>query len=148
MTPEEIIKSKNIKMTGQRQEILCLLREKSNEHLSAEELHAFLKARNSRTGIATVYRTLALLEGLDVVRRIYLDDGRIRYQYEELNEKHGHHHLVCDNCSSVEDLQEDLLEELEKQVQMKAGFKVLNHSVKLTGLCKRCMSKMENSAQV
>ncbi|NLD45881.1 MAG: transcriptional repressor [Clostridiaceae bacterium] len=140
---KEHLKNNSYKLTGQRLAVLRLLAENSSRHLNAEEIHRLLSEKESGVGIATVYRTLSLLEKLKFITRIHLDDGCIRYQISDPEEKHDHHHLICECCGDVIDIQEDLLDSLEKQVLKENGFKVSNHSVKLYGICKKCSHKQK-----
>jgi Fur family ferric uptake transcriptional regulator len=138
---KEHLSSKSYKVTGQRQAVLRLLAENSKKHLSADEIYKQLSEKETGIGIATVYRTLALLEKLKFITRINLDDGCIRYQLSDPHAKHEHHHLICECCGTVLDIQEDLLESLEKQVLQKNGFRVNNHRLKLYGICKECFDE-------
>ncbi len=133
------IKDNSLKLTGQRQIILNLLAENSDKHLSADDVHKLLMQEDSRIGIATVYRTLALLEKLKFISKIFLEDGCTRYQILNPKEKHEHHHMVCEQCGKVTDMQDDLLESLEKQLISQYGFRVTNHKVKIIGICKDCI---------
>lgn len=112
----EFLKIESYKLTGQRHEILMLLIEQRNCHLNAEEIYGLLKQKNSGTGLATVYRTLSILEEVKLVRKIYLNDKCVRYQYADPEEKHEHHHLICECCGAIVDMHEDLLELLEEQI--------------------------------
>ena len=129
------------KLTEQRQQILNLLAEHSNRHLSAEEVHRLLADKGRKVGIATVYRTLALLEELELVHRVTLDDGCVRYQLAGSLEEHEHHHLICERCGEIVDVQDDLLDALEKELEVRYGFKITNHQVKFYGICKSCSAK-------
>jgi Fur family ferric uptake transcriptional regulator len=60
------------------------------------------------------------------------------------DEGHRHHHLVCNECKDVIEVQDDLLEELEVEVERSYGFKILDHSVKFFGLCRKCQNKSDN----
>lgn len=140
---KEHLKNNSYKLTGQRLAVLRLLAENSDRHLNAEEIHKLLSQNESGVGIATVYRTLALLEKLKFISKIHLDDGCIRYQISDPDEKHDHHHLICECCGDVLDIRDDLLESLEKQVLRENGFKVNNHSVKLYGICEKCSREKE-----
>ncbi|NTV91151.1 MAG: transcriptional repressor [Clostridiales bacterium] len=135
------LKDSSYKLTGQRQAILELLRENSNKHLNADDIYRLLSKVDSKIGIATVYRTLAMMEKLRLVSRIQLDDGCVRYQISDPEEKHEHHHLVCEQCGAVIDVQDDLLDSLEKRVLSQYGFRVTNHKVKIFGICRDCESK-------
>ena len=137
---ENKLKDNSLKLTGQRKNILDLLADNSEKHLAADEVHKLLLENNEKVGIATIYRTLSLLEKLGLVCGISLDDGCIRYQINDSMEKHQHHHLICERCGKVIDMQDDLLDLLEKQVNEKYSFVVKNHKVKLYGICKDCRS--------
>lgn len=135
---KEYLKNSSYKFTGQRLAVLEVLFENNTLHLNADEIYRLLTQKNINIGIATVYRTLALLEKIKCITRINLDDGFIRYQLSDPYEKHEHHHLICERCNMVMDLEEDLLDSLEKQVFLKSKFRVSNHKVKLFGLCEKC----------
>ena len=135
------LKDNKLKLTGPRKIILNLLACNQEKHLTADEIHLLLLQNNEKAGIATIYRTLSLLEKLEVVNAIYLEDGFIRYQLMNVKEKHEHHHLICEKCNEITDMQDDLLENLERQVHEKYGFNVKNHKVKLYGICKSCQRK-------
>lgn len=86
-------------------------------------------------GRATVFRTIKLLQELDLVCRVPLEDGSIRYQ---LSEGGHHHHLVCRQCGKFTEFS-DL--ELDTRIQEQAklhGFALQGHSVELYGLCAEC----------
>jgi Fe2+ or Zn2+ uptake regulation protein len=86
-------------------------------------------------GRATVFRTVKLLQELDLVCRVPLEDGGVRYQ---LSEGGHHHHLVCRNCGSVTEFT-DL--EIDARIQEQArqhGFALQGHSLELYGLCRAC----------
>ena len=135
------LKNSGYKLTVQRQTILELVAAQKEKHLSAEEIFELVKIEFPQIGLATVYRTIAILEKMKLLQRINLDDGCIRYQLADPNEKHEHHHLICEFCGLVVDMQEDLLESLEKKVMQKNGFRVNNHRLKLYGLCEKCVNK-------
>lgn len=124
------------RLTPQRQAILETLLSHSGEHLSAEDVYALVKKNHPDIGLATVYRTLDLLAGLDVLQKIDLGDGRARYELGD--EEHYHHHLICVRCGKVTEFDIDLLESLEALVFKRTGFEVVDHQVKLFGLCQEC----------
>jgi len=140
---ENRLKDNSLKLTGPRQMILNVLADHRTRHLTADEIHRLLLEKDEKAGIATVYRTLSLLEKLEFVNGIYLDDGCIRYQLMDSSEKHEHHHLICEKCGQIIDMPDDLLDQLEKQVKEKYGFQVRNHKVKLYGICCECDEKKD-----
>lgn len=133
---------KDYRFTPQRQAVLEALLEHAGEHLSAEDVYTLVKKRHPEIGLATVYRALELLAGLDVLHKIDLGDGRARYEVGEAGEHH-HHHLICVHCGAIAEFDIDLLESLEALVFRRSGFRVLDHQVKLFGLCQECRRKAE-----
>ncbi len=133
---------KDYRLTARREGILRVFLEKPGSHLSAEDVYVLLKQSVPEIGLATVYRTLELLAGLDVLRKINLDDGRSRYELEDPEALHHHHHLICVSCGAVAAFADDLLESLEKAVGEREGFKVMDHQLKFYGVCGRCQEKV------
>ena len=92
-------------------------------------------------GLATVYRTIQLLNELNLIDRINFDDGYVRYEMgrtQERGNRHHHHHLICIKCGKVISFQDDLLEELEDKITVTTGFQIVDHEVKLYGYCVEC----------
>ena len=83
---------------------------------------------------------------LELIDRINLDDGFVRYEIGDTqdSEHHRHHHLICLRCGRVSAFQKDMLEALETGVQAALGFRVTDHEVKLYGICRDCSEKEEN----
>lgn len=87
-----------------------------------------------------MYRTLTLLEKLKIISKIYLEDGCTRYQILSSVEKYEHHHMICEMCGKIIDIQGDLLDALEKQISNQYGFRVTNHKVQIIGICRDCQN--------
>ena len=102
-----------------------------------------MKKNCPEIGLATVYRTIILLEEVGVICKLDLNDGCSRYELVRKDEGHRHHHLVSNECKSVIEVQDDLLDELEEEVERSYGFKIIDHSVKFFGVCRKCQSKMK-----
>ena len=89
------LKEAGYKLTPQRLAILTAIEENKGKHLNTEEIYDLVKQRNPEMGLATVYRTLQLLEELEVVSSLNLEDGCIRYELYNDEGHHNHHHLIC-----------------------------------------------------
>ncbi len=126
------------RFTKQRQAVLEVISQNRENHLSTGEIFGEVKKKYPQIGLATVYRTVQLFEKIGLVQHISLDDGRMRYQMADPEEKHEHHHLICEICGEVIDVQEDMLEHLEQHVFLKKGFTVTNHRLTVFGICKNC----------
>jgi Fur family ferric uptake transcriptional regulator len=120
--------------TRQRSAVLAALREAS-EPLSAQDLHAGL---GRRVGLATVYRTLqGLVESgqVDVFRR---DRGEALYRL--CNPLH-HHHLVCERCGRVEEIDACEVQPWAERAARRRGFAITGHQADIFGLCPSCQAR-------
>ncbi len=138
---EQLLKRKGLRVTRQRTAVLEAIGSRPREHLTAEEIFELVKVDCPDIGLATVYRTIQLLGSLHLIDRINFDDGFVRYEMGSALEgtgKHRHHHLICIKCGRVISFQDDLLEELEREIAATTGFRVVNHEVKLYGYCVEC----------
>lgn len=131
------LKEKGYRLTPQRLMILSAI-EGSQDHISAEEIYAQVAARYPHVNISTVYRTLELLKKLALVYEIDLGEGRIRYHAERSGH---HHHLVCQNCGKVIDIDESTLSSLKNILSRDYNFKAELRHVAIFGLCEDCRRK-------
>lgn len=131
------IKENHAKITPQRLEVLNIFLQNKDEHYTAEEIVKQLN--NSKTGQATVYRTLELFCSIGILKKVkFKNEDITRYDLLDLTEKHFHHHLVCSNCGIVMEINDDLLEELEQKIEKDYHFIVTNHELIITGICQAC----------
>ena len=140
---KEMLKEKGLKVTNQRLLVLQVLAEHGDEHMTAEDIFELVKEDYPEIGLATIYRTVQLLLDMQLVDRIMLDDGCVRYEIGDfLDEQEGHrlhhHHLICTECGSVSAFRDDLLEDLEAYIEKETGFQVTDHELKFYGVCKKC----------
>jgi Fur family ferric uptake transcriptional regulator len=131
------------KLTPQREATVRVLLEHEEDHLSAEDVYLLVKEKAPEIGLATVYRTLELLNELKVVDKINFGDGVSRYDLRQEGAAHFHHHLVCIECGAVDEIQEDLLDDVEAIVESRWNFKIKDHRLTFHGICSRCHSKQE-----
>lgn len=107
--------------------------------LTPSAVHRELLAQGKRVGIASIYRTLDLLVGLDLAKIVLQPDGSTGYVVS----KEGHNHtLVCQNCHKTYEFASctDLSSLIEK-VESETHFVVKDHLLQLYGLCPECQSK-------
>ena len=124
-----------LKMTGPRKTILKVLGE-SSDHPSVEVVYERAKAIDSSISIATVYRTLNMLDELDLVTRHEFNESFSRY---ETNMDH-HHHLIDLESGEVIEFQNAALEELKEKIAREMGFELVDHRLELYG--RRIKNKM------
>lgn len=133
----------NYKLTPQREATVRVLLENEEDHLSAEDVYLLLKERSPEIGLATVYRTLELLNELKIIHKINFGDGVARYDLNAEGAERFHHHLVCIHCGSVDEIMEDLLGEVEKKVERDFDFQIIDHRLTFHGICYRCKDKKD-----
>ena len=138
---KELLRVEGYKLTPQRRAVLEAMMINEGKHLSTEEIYDVVKNDCPEIGLATVYRTVQLLEKMGVVSRINFDDGCNRYELVHNDEDHQHHHLVCANCGKVEEVEDDLLDSIEHEIEKKYSFRITNHNVKFFGYCSNCKDK-------
>jgi Fur family transcriptional regulator, ferric uptake regulator len=124
---EKLCVDKGLRMTGQRRVIARVLSE-SHDHPDAEELHRRAAAIDPHISIATVYRTVRLLEEAGILERHDFRDGRSRF--EEMPDEH-HDHLIDVQSGKVIEFHNDQIEELQRQVAEKLGYKLVDHRLEL-----------------
>jgi Fur family ferric uptake transcriptional regulator len=131
---QELLARRGIRATRQRLAILDALSQEPND-ATAQDIYESLRARGATIGLATVYRTLALLSEHDVVDALMHRPGEVCYRL--CGEGH-HHHLVCTECHQVVELGECELEPWLERLGSTHGFRVTGHAVEVTGVCTGC----------
>ena len=128
------LSERGYRMTPQRMMVLSAI-ERSNHHISAEEIYAQVVAKYPHLNISTVYRTLELLHKLGLVTETDLGGGRVRYHPAD---KGHHHHLVCQECGKVIDLDESVLESLKLVLKRDYKFDPEIRHMAFFGTCADC----------
>jgi Fur family ferric uptake transcriptional regulator len=131
---QELLATHGIRATRQRQHVLEALSAEPND-ATAQQIFESLRARGESTGLATVYRTLALLSERGAVDALMHRPGEICYRL--CSDTH-HHHLTCSECHQVVELSECRLEPWLERLGGVHGFTVTSHAVEVTGICSDC----------
>ena len=122
------------RLTPQRMMILSAI-ENSDDHISAEEIYAQVVTKYPYVNISTVYRTLELLKELGLVTETNLGGGRVRYHPAD---KGRHHHLVCQECGTIIDLNESVLSSLKSALLKEYKFSADLRHLAIFGRCVNC----------
>lgn len=127
---EALCLEKGLKMTGQRRVISQVLSE-AEDHLDVEEVHRRAVRLDPRISIATVYRTMRLLEDADVVEKVDFGDGRARYE-----EKRGQHHdhLIDTRSGQVIEFTNPELEAMKERIARELGYRIVGHRLEIYGV--------------
>jgi len=128
------LSERGYRLTPQRLMILSAI-ENSDDHISAEEIYAQIITRYPYVNISTVYRTLDLLKELGLVTETDLRQGRVRYHPAD---KGHHHHLVCQECGAIIDIDESTLARLKDVLLHRYDFDAWLRHVAIFGLCGNC----------
>ncbi|WP_137815234.1 Fur family transcriptional regulator [Gandjariella thermophila] len=123
-----------MRMTPQRQLVLDAVREL--RHATPEQVCQHVQRTAPTVNITTVYRTLDLLERLNLVRHTHLGHGAPTYSADE----HEHVHLVCHRCGRVEEVPCDLLDDLAGTLRQRFGFDLDGSHLALSGTCRDCVN--------
>ena len=134
---KKMLKDKGLKLTTQREKVLEILQDNVSHHMTAEEIYNEVKKQSPEIGLATVYRTIQLFYDLKIVEKLHLDDS-VRYELVKMDLEHQHHHLICEICGKVIEVEDDLLDQIEETCNEKYDFKVNNHILKFYGECSEC----------
>jgi len=133
---KKLLKTNTLKFTKQRELILKFLYENS-EHYTPEDIYTLLKNENPdiNIGIATVYRTLTLLEESGIASSISFGAQGKKY---ELGLKKHHDHLICTACGDIIEFFDETIETQQEKIADKFNFKMTDHTMKIVGLCENC----------
>jgi len=126
------------KVTGPRQAILEILR-KHPHPLTNKEIFAVMP--KGQCDLATIYRTLHMLEKMEIVERFDFGDGAARYELVGEGDDGHHHHLVCTRCAAVVEIEECFLREIESRLAAANGFTAVTHKLEFFGVCSRCQKR-------
>jgi Fur family transcriptional regulator, peroxide stress response regulator len=132
------LREHNYRMTPQRVALLRLLAT-SEGHPSAAHLYDQLRATFPTTSLATVYKTLTLLDDMGEVLELGFGDDDNRY---DGNRPYPHPHLICIRCRKIVDAELPLGPADEQEVAQRSGFRIVGHRLDFYGLCPECQSSL------
>ncbi|MBE1466827.1 Fur family ferric uptake transcriptional regulator [Kibdelosporangium phytohabitans] len=125
---------RGMRMTPQRQLVLDAV--VALEHSTPEQVCRHVQRTTPTVNITTIYRTLDLLEQLGLVRHAHIGHGAPTYSAHD----HEHVHLVCHQCSDVQEVPCELLDGLSGTLRDQYGFKLDASHVALSGTCRNCIN--------
>lgn len=131
-TLRQTLHERGMRMTPQRQLVLDAVRELG--HATPEAICTHVQRSAPAVNVTTVYRTLDLLESLELVRHTHLGHGAPTYS----TEPHEHVHLVCHRCGEVAEVAPGDLEGLAGTLRAGHGFELDLTHLALSGRCARC----------
>ena len=132
---EEKCKNKGVRLTDQRKVIAKVMSDSkltygSKDHPDVDELHKRVTLIDQKISIATVYRTVKLLEESGIIERHDFKEGKSRY---EPSTEEPHDHLIDINSGEIIEFVDKDIEALQNKVAQKLGYKLVDHKLELYG---------------
>lgn len=125
-----------LRVTPQRLLVLEALASATG-HMTADEIMRWTAERYPAINLATIYRTLDLLTSVGLVTQTDLGAGAA---YFELVGESLHHHLVCEHCGSVTEVDDAMLVPVRERLLREYGFRTSANHLALFGLCRACVA--------
>jgi len=141
---EQELHAAGYRLTRPRRAVLRVVTE-ATQALTPAQVHEQARVHYPQVGLVTVYRTLELLAGLGLVRRIHTEEGCHGYVPVAMGE--AGHHLVCTSCHQAVEFPCTGLEEKLKEVEHLTGFSIQEHWLELFGLCPACQAREGDSGK-
>ena len=120
---------RGVRLTDQRKLVAKVMSE-STDHPDVDELHRRVNKIDTKISIATVYRTVKLFEEAGIVAKHDFKGNKARYEQAP---KEHHDHLIDINTGEITEFLDKDIEELQKQVAAKLGYKLVDHRLELYG---------------
>lgn len=106
--------------------------------MRAEDVYKALLDSDEDIGLATVYRVLTQFEAAGLVSRHHFEGGHSVF---ELDQGVHHDHILCVSCGRVDEFVDDEIEERQRAIATKAGYKITDHSLYIYGVCPDCQNQ-------
>ena|SRR5581483_8373928 len=123
------------RLTPQRRAILEAIQAADN-HPTAAQIYADVKAKHPTVAFGTVYKALDLLSRTGQILQLAFGDAASRYD----RRTDRHDHAICTGCGQLVDLNVELPDELAGQASEASGFSIMQHTTHFYGLCPACQS--------
>jgi Fur family ferric uptake transcriptional regulator len=133
------VRQRGLRLTRQRAIILQILCELDG-HASAESIYDRVTLHRRDLDLSTVYRTLELLRDLRILSQTDLGRGCAEY---EIVTGAPHHHLICQRCGRVSDLDHAYLASAAQAIRQDTGFEPIFDHFAIFGLCRECSERSE-----
>ncbi len=130
----QTMKQLGFRWTRPRQEVIDVF-SRNSKPLTIQEVFGMLGTGG--TDLASVYRSVNLFLKSGVIVAVdSVAEGR-RYELSDLYRRH-HHHVICQVCGDIRDIEHCGLGRLESLIAKQTGYKIIHHDLKFVGLCRTC----------
>ncbi len=121
------LRDTGVRVTRQREALLKVLTE-ADDHPDAAELHRRARTLDDSLSLATVYRTLSVLEREGVVQRLSLENGGARF---EVTDAPHHDHIVDLDTGQITEFRSEKIEQLQREIAAEMGYDIVHHRLEL-----------------
>lgn len=118
----QVLREAGLRVTQQRTAIITVLAV-AEDHPTAEEVLAKARGLDDTVSFATVYRTLAVLEGAGLVRKLSFADAPARY---EMTPQSDHDHLVDIETGKLIEMPSDEIARLRRKIAAELGYEIVS----------------------
>ena len=132
---EKTCQDRGLRLTEQRKVIVRLLEETifdTKFHPDVDEIYNRAIKIDKKISVATVYRTVKLLEENGIIDKHEFKAGKARY---EVSTENHHDHLIDINSGEIIEFIDDDIEKLKKKIANKHGYELIDHRLEL--YCKK-----------
>ncbi|NDY42463.1 transcriptional repressor [Dissulfurirhabdus thermomarina] len=134
----DFIRRKGLRYTPERERIIREIFA-THDHFDVETLYLGMRRKGHRVSKASIYRLLPLLIEAGLVQEVFFEDGHMHYEHIY---GHDHHcHLRCTQCRRIEEFTDPALEDVERRLAERFGYRVQGHKLEVLGLCPACRER-------
>ncbi len=130
----EVLHDAGFRVTTQRKIILEAIANQIGWHVHPKDVYSYVQERDKTIGLATVYRTLKMLEDMDLLNKVYM----MGIQHAPEDNGGLHYHLICLKCGSIQDVNDVILNDVGSYVKKEYGFSSTQIKMSIYGLCENC----------
>jgi len=130
----EELRTAALKVTPKRLAVLKVL-EHSDKPIDIATIIDYLETNDIKADPATVFRIINSFTDKGITKQIQLNEGKARYEHAS---KKDHHHLICEKCGDLEDVSDNFISDIEREIQRKKKFLIKRHSLEFFGVCAQC----------
>jgi Fur family ferric uptake transcriptional regulator len=131
----DIYTNNGYKFTPQREIVITELLKTKKRHLSCQEIYNMVKEKRPSIGLSTVYRTVAILADIGILKEAFIDEDAMKY---EMCIEYNHFHLVCKKCGAVIEVKDNSLNKFSKEIYKNYSFNITSSGHTFYGLCSDC----------
>ena len=129
------LNEKGLLYSKQQEQILAAF-VKIKNNPTVDDLYNTIRRKNSKIGLATVYRTMRAICDCGLAEKVDFGDGARRFEHKHRYQQH--YHLICIKCGRVIEVTSGKIENLQKKLAKQHNFTPTKDTMKIFGVCNKC----------